>query len=92
MFRGLPLRSLCRASIASAGKNVRFGRPGSSPDCVASETRQSFPCESVHAAGVILEHEIFHARVSLLLSGLAEKHHQNDPLDLLDIDVGGLQR
>ena len=38
------------------------------------------------------ENEVFHACVGEFLTGLAEQHHQYHPLDLLDIDVRGLER
>ena len=40
----------------------------------------------------ILEDQVFHARIGQFLAGLAEQHHQYDPLDLLDIDIGRFQR
>ena len=39
-----------------------------------------------------LEHQIFHARIGEFLPGLAEQHHQHDPLDLLDVDVRRFER
>src|SRR5512134_936783 len=41
---------------------------------------------------IIREHEIFHLRESLFLSGLTEQDHHHDPLGLLDIDLFVVER
>jgi len=37
----------------------------------------------------LFEDQIFHLRISGLLARLAEKHHQDDPFHLLDVDFIG---
>jgi hypothetical protein len=38
-----------------------------------------------------LENQIFHARVRVFLAGLTEQYHQDNPLDLFDVDIRGLK-
>ena len=46
----------------------------------------------MHPGGVIREHEVFHLRVGVLLSRLAEQDHHDDPFRLLDIDLLVVER
>ena len=46
----------------------------------------------MHPAGLFGEDEILHLGVGLLVAGLAEQHHHDDPLDLLDVDLLGIER
>ena len=41
---------------------------------------------------ILLENEVFHARIRQFLTRLAEQDHQYDPLDLFDIDIRRVQR
>ena len=46
----------------------------------------------VNGPRTFLEYEVFHASVGKLLAGLAEQHHEHDPLDLFHVDIGSFQR
>ena len=47
---------------------------------------------SLVKSGVLFfEDQIFHPRIREFLTGLTEQHHQDDPLDLLNVDIGSLQ-
>ena len=39
-----------------------------------------------------IEHEIFHARAGEFFAGLAGEHHEGNPLQLVDIEFGGIER
>ena len=39
-------------------------------------------------SSVLIKHEVFHAGVGGFLPRLTEQHHQHNPFDLLDIDIG----
>ena len=43
-------------------------------------------------ARILFEYQVFHALVSVFLPRLAEQDHQNDPLDLFNIDIRRVQR
>ena len=40
---------------------------------------------------LFFEHEVFHARVGHLLTGLTEQHHQDDPFDLFNVNIRALK-
>ena len=42
----------------------------------------------MHPPGFFGEYQILHLGVGLLITGLAEQYHHDDPLDLLDVDIG----
>jgi hypothetical protein len=41
---------------------------------------------------IVGEYQVRHSRVSLFLARLTKEKHHYDPLDLLDIDIGVIQR
>src|ERR1019366_7017102 len=47
---------------------------------------------SVRVAMRNIEYQIFHARVREFLSGLTRQDHQNDPFDLFQIELLGIER
>src|SRR5687767_3365566 len=47
---------------------------------------------SMQRFGTLLEHQVLHACVRLLLPGLGEQHHEHHPLHLVDVDAVGLER
>ena len=46
----------------------------------------------MHGPDAVFEYEVFHACERGLLTGLAEKYHQDDPLHLLHVDVLDTER
>ena len=46
----------------------------------------------MQGVGALFEYQIFHLRIGGFLARLIEQHHENDPLDLVDVDFVGLQR
>ncbi len=54
--------------------------------------RRSTERNLVDNAAAFLEYEVFHARVCAFLAGLAEQNHQDDPLDLIDVDIRRIER
>jgi len=49
-------------------------------------------CCSMNGRFTLVKDKIFHASVSQFLTRLAKQNHQNNPLNLLDIDVRSFQR
>ena len=56
------------------------------------DARSMSPCPSMQKFAGMVNHEIFHPRIGGLLSGLIEQDHQDDPFELVEIDIVIFQR
>src|SRR5262245_27094224 len=63
-------------------------KPRARPRLLRRDSRRA----SVHRIPTLVEDQVFHPLVGIFLAGLAEKHHQHHPLELLDVDVVRLER
>ena len=61
------------------------------PRCVLTWRRGAVKTASVGPLREV-ENEVFHARAGQLFAGLARQHHQDDPLELGDIQLLGVER
>ena len=84
--------ALAGDSTISKFMNIQNPKQQNGGSCPPLKNILSLYIASIQIAGEVLEHQILHPGVSILLAGLAEQHHQNNPFQVLGVEVFLIQR